>query len=133
MKRKKDKIHVRVALDKELAEMLRREFGSIGKALRELGKRYEWSIGPKDPWLREAWHALLQNSEAQGKIKYKNAIEVLTRDLAMTVQKAQETLGELSALGYIETVETGILKIHEKRMLPDLSILFMLGLGGKKK
>jgi len=125
--KKKARERVTISLDPEMAEMLRSEFGDIGTAVRKLAEQYQWSLGPRDPTLRRAWEALLRHVEEPGTIKWCDAEAVVKMELGVDREKAVKILQELGAEGYLETVETGVLKVHRKRQLPD--ILRFLGLG----
>ena len=119
---------VTIYLTPEERDLLEREFGSVSRGVRELIKRFTWSLGPEERKLRIAWNWLLKFKRPDGTIPYSEAIDVLKTYLEVGTREAQDILGELSARGYVSTVETGVLKIHERGVLPSPARLFLLGL-----
>jgi len=99
-----DKVYyARIRLDREDAELLKRDFGSVAKGIRELIARYRHSLGPKSPRLRLAYHALLQKAEASGKISWPEAIRVVCEAIGCTQQTAIKYIQELQAQGYVDS------------------------------
>jgi len=105
-------------LSDEDAEFLEREFGSVKKGIKEIIDLYKRSLGPEEPSLRTAWHALLQASEAEGRMEFKDALEVVCKALNCAKEKAYSVLQELSAKGFISTVETGWIVVGQRRLIP---------------
>jgi len=117
-----------VYLTPEERDILEKDFGSVGRGVRELIKRYTWSQGPREHKLRIAWTWLLRYRRPDGTIPYREAIGVLKRHLGVDTEGAQKVLGELSARGFVSTAETGVLRVHEKGVLPTPELMFLLGL-----
>ena len=120
---------VTIYLTPEERDLLEKDFGSVGRGVRELIKRYVYSLGPKEHKLRIAWTWLLRFRRPDtGTIPYREAIGVLKRHLGVDTEGAQKILGELSARGFVSTAETGVLRVHEKGVLPTPELMFLLGL-----
>ncbi|RLG82549.1 MAG: hypothetical protein DRO09_00195 [Thermoprotei archaeon] len=128
-KAKEEKVRVPVYISKSAKELLEREFGSVSKGVEELAKRYEFSLGPKDPELRRAWEVLLQHLEEPGEIKWSDALAVLFHDAKIPLPRGEEVLKQLSAEGYVEMARPGVLKVHRKKAFPGADILALVGLG----
>ena len=115
-----------VSIDPELKEFLVREFGSLSKAIEKLGEEYKKSLGPENPRLRRAWESLLKHAGKGEKIPWRDAVLTVEIALGVDEERAVEILQDLCELGYLETVETGILKVRPKRELPP-ALKFLLG------
>jgi len=127
LKKKRDRVKVTVSVDREVYEALKQEFGDLGTAVRKLGEQFLWSLGPRDPELRRAWEALQRHVDEDGRIKWCDAEAVVKMELGVDRERAVKVLQELGAQGYLETVDTGVLKVHRKRVLPP-ELTLLLGL-----
>jgi len=127
VRRRKKKVPIFV--DEKTKELLEKEFGSASKGVEELVRRYTYSLGPEDPELRKAWEILLRHVEADGLIRYEDALDVLCYEMSLDRDYVdRKIIAELSAQGYVHMVETGVLKVFRKAVLPSVQLLYMLGL-----
>jgi hypothetical protein len=105
-----------ISLSEADFEYLKREYGSVGKGVRSLIKAARERLPhPSKPTLRTAYFALMQACEAEGEIKYRNALETIMKELKAPMEEAQKIIGELCGEGFVETSKTGWLRVGDFR------------------
>lgn len=106
---------------KDVAESLKRRYGSVGKGIRALLEQYRVSLGPRDERLRRAWEALLRHAAGdESEIAWRDALSVVSWELGVDEEGARKVLRDLCAEGYLATVRTGVLKVFRERQVVDL-------------
>jgi hypothetical protein len=116
-------------LDEEDVGFLEKECGGVGKGVRELVRKARERAPYLDqPRLRTAYFALTQNCEAEGEIKFKNAIEVLVKELGLKQEEAIKTLQDLCREGFLETSKTGWLRIGDLREKAEREVKMKAGI-----
>lgn len=110
-----------ISLSEEDINLLRSEFGDVGRAVRELVKRYKWSLGPPDPTLKHVYNALFSESEASdGVLSWIGAIETVCKVVKCEKDKAIKYIQELFREGYITNIGGGHIKVLTKRSMESL-------------
>jgi len=107
---------ITLSLTEKDIEYLKRQFGSVGKGVRSLIKAARERLPhPSDPTLKTAYFALIQACEAEGEIRYRNALETVMKELKVPMEQAQKIIGKLCGEGFVETSKTGWLRVGDFR------------------
>ncbi|MEM2910856.1 MAG: hypothetical protein QXO01_07330 [Nitrososphaerota archaeon] len=95
-------------------EWLRARYGDVGRGIRELVKDAKIRFAePSTPTLKEAYRILLQHAEAPGVIDWRQAREVIVREMKTRPETFDELMGSLCREGFVRTVQTGILQVRQ--------------------
>ncbi len=100
--KKKGGRRISFKLSEEDINLLKKEFGSPSKGLRELISRYRFSLGPRNPTMRIAYHALLQEAEKTPSMPYSHVDETIRRAVDCGRDEALEIFRGLMREGYID-------------------------------